>query len=100
MNAKEQNFGVNVVHKCFPEGGNSIHRRRKMLKVGGGGGLGGWISNCVRSVRKIFTTTPILHNRSYYHEFLSEKMNCKSSGIDLAASEVHLLIIRPEKSEL
>ena len=40
-------------------------------------------------------TMPILHDRGCYHEFLGEKMNCKSSAIDLAAIEVHLLIIRP-----
>ena len=40
---------------------------------------------------------PFLYYRGCYHEFLGEKMNCKSSGIDLAAIEAHLLIIRPGK---
>ena len=31
----------------------------------------------------------------YYHEFLDEKINCKSSRIDLAAIEAHLFIIIP-----
>ena len=62
--------------------------------------------NCVQSVRmcEIFATTPtlcqttpIFHDRACYHKFLGEKMNCKSSGIDLVAIEAHLiiLIIRP-----
>ena len=42
-------------------------------------------------------TTPILHDRGCYHDFLSEKLNCKSSGIDLTAIEVYSLIIRPSK---
>ena len=28
---------------------------------------------------------PFLYHHSCYHEFFSKKMNCKSSGIDLAA---------------
>ena len=40
--------------------------------------------------------TLILHDHSCYHEFLSEKMNCESSRIDLVAIEAyHLLMIRP-----
>ena len=42
-------------------------------------------------------TMPILHDRGCYHNFLGEKVNCKSSGIDLAAIEVYSLIIRPGK---
>ena len=40
---------------------------------------------------------PFLYDRGCYHEFLGEKINCKSSRIDLAAIEAHLLIIRPGK---
>ena len=39
---------------------------------------------------------PFLYDRGCYHEFLDEKINCKSSRIDLAAIEAHLLI-RPNK---
>ena len=36
-------------------------------------------------------------SRLLYHKFLGEKLNFKSSGIDLAAIEVYSLIIRPGK---
>ena len=68
-----------------------IHRHRKMFKVG-------WAQHSV--AREIFTTTPtfdkprpFLHDRDCYCEFLDEKMNCKSNGIDLEAIETHSLII-------
>ena len=32
---------------------------------------------------------PFWHDRGCYHEFLGEKLNCKSSRIDLAAIEAH-----------
>ena len=75
------------------------HRRRKIWKVGGGAEY--------PIVREKFTTTPtcvksrpFLHDWGCYHKFLGEKMNCESSGIDLAAIEAHLLIIRPGKCVL
>ena len=37
---------------------------------------------------------PFLYDRGCYHEFLGEKINCKSSRIDLAAIEAHSIIIR------
>ena len=41
----------------------------------------------------LWQTTPIsLPDRDCYCKFLDEKMNCKLSGIDLAAIEAHLLI--------
>ena len=71
------------------------HRRRKIWKVGGAE---------YPIAHENFMTTPtcvkphsFLHDRGCYHEFLSEKMNCRSSGIDLAAIEAHLLIIRHGK---
>ena len=75
------------------------HRRRKILRVGGAE------YPTAREARaKILRPRPLcvkprpfLHDRGCYHKFLDEKMNCKSSRIDLAAIEAHLLIIRPGK---
>ena len=77
----------------------TVHRRRKILKVGGAE---------YPIVRKVCTKNlrprplhvqprPFLHDRGCYHEFLDEKINCKLSRIDLAATEAHLLMIRPGK---
>ena len=76
-----------------------IHRRRKILKVGGAE------YPIAREARaKILRPRPLhvkprpfLHDRGCYHEFLGEKINCKSSRIDLVAIEAYLLIIRPGK---
>ena len=51
--------------------------------------VGGWIYNCVWKM-----TTPILCQTTpldwgCFHEFPDEKINCKSSEIDLAAIETH-----------
>ena len=75
------------------------HRRRKILKVGGAE------YPIAREARaKILRSRPLhvkprpfLHDRGCYHEFLGEKINCKSSRIDLVAIEAYLLIIRPGK---
>ena len=75
------------------------HRRRKILKVGGAE------YPIAREARaKILRPRPLhvkprpfLHDRGCYHEFLGEKINCKSSRIDLVAIEAYLLIIRPGK---
>ena len=77
----------------------SLHRRRKILKVGGAE------YPIAREARaKILRPRPLhvkprpfLHDRGCYHEFLGEKINCKSSRIDLVAIEAYLLIIRPGK---
>ena len=77
----------------------SLHRRRKILKVGGAE------YQIAREARTKFLRPrplhvkprPFLHDRGCYHEFLGEKINCKSSRIDLAAIEAHLLIIMPGK---
>ena len=66
------------------------------MKVGGAEYL------IARKARENFMTTPTLcqttlHDQGCCHKFLSEKMNFKSSGIDLAAIEAHLLMIRPGK---
>ena len=72
-----------------------VHRRRKMLKVG-------WAQYPVaRKVRAKFLRPrplcdkprPFLHDRDCYREFLDEKMNYKSNGIDLEAIEAHSLIL-------
>ena len=34
---------------------------------------------------------PFLHDQGCYHQFLDEKMNYKSNGIDLTAIEAHLI---------
>ena len=75
-----------------------FHRRRKILKVGRGGGR---MSNCAR---KFYENTHFVSNHTHFcaieaaiASFSVKKMNCKSNGIDLAAIEVHLLIIRPGK---
>ena len=76
-----------------------LHRRRKILKVGGAE------YPIAREARaKILRPRPLhvkprpfLHDRGCYHEFLGEKINCKSSRIDLVAIEAYLLIIRPGK---
>ena len=76
-----------------------MHRRRKILKVGGAE------YPIAREARaKILRPRPLhvkprpfLHDRGCYHEFLGEKINCKSSRIDLVAIEAYLLIIRPGK---
>ena len=76
-----------------------FHRRRKILKVGGAE------YPIARKARaKILRPRPLhvkprpfLHDRGCYHEFLGEKINCKSSRIDLVAIEAYLLIIRPGK---
>ena len=75
------------------------HRRRKILKVGGAE------YPIAREARAKFLRPrplhvkprPFLHDRGCYHEFLGEKINCKSSRIDLVAIEAYLLIIRPGK---
>ena len=77
----------------------TVHRRRKILKVGGAE------YPIARETRaKILRPRPLhvkprpfLHDRGCYHEFLGEKINCKSSRIDLVAIEAYLLIIRPGK---
>ena len=76
-----------------------LHRCRKILKVGGAE------YPIAREARaKILRPRPLhvkprpfLHDRCCYHEFLGEKINCKSSRIDLVAIEAYLLIIRPGK---
>ena len=76
-----------------------FHRRRKILKVGEGGGR---ISNWAR---KIYEHAHFVSNHAHFCTIeaaiasfsMKKKINCKSNGIDLAAIEVHLLIIRPGK---
>ena len=76
---------------------NTGHRCRKILKIGGAEYP---IAREVRAKNlrpRPFCVKPrqFLRDQGCYHEFLSEKMNFKSSGKDLAAIEAHLLIIRP-----
>ena len=75
------------------------HRRRKILEVGGAEyPIAREARAKILRPRPLYVKPrPFLHDRGCYHEFLDEKLNCKSSRIDLAAIEAHLLIIRPGK---
>ena len=76
-----------------------MHRRRKILEVGGAEyPIAREARAKILRPRPLYVKPrPFLHDLGCYHEFLDEKLNCKSSRIDLAAIEAHLLIIRPGK---
>ena len=76
-----------------------MHRRRKILEVGGAEyPIAREARAKILRPRPLYVKPrPFLYDRGCYHEFLDEKLNCKSSRIDLAAIEAHLLIIRPGK---
>ena len=67
------------------------HRRRKIFEVGGAEyPIAREARAKILRPRPLYVKPrPFLYDRGCYHEFLDEKLNCKSSRIDLAAIEAH-----------